>query len=73
MNVQIRGQSKKTEGWTAPKYKGGSLAVGTYLQRGSASPPPPPHTHPGRGGDLVLIMPVCVLKCEGNGFSFGFK
>ena len=33
------------------KSKGGSLAVDTYLQRGSATPPPPPptHTHTSRG------------------------
>ena len=34
-------------GHIAPKKKGGSLAVGTYLQRGSTLPlpstPPPPH------------------------------
>ena len=29
------------EGWTVPKSRGGSLAVGTYLQRDSAPPPPP--------------------------------
>ena len=31
---------KKGPGQTAPKSKGGSSAVGTYLQR--APPPPPP-------------------------------
>ena len=40
MTLKNRGQSKKTEGCTGPKNKGGSLAVGTYLQRGSAPPPP---------------------------------
>ena len=30
------------EGRTVPKSRGGSLAVGTYLQRGSAPPPPGP-------------------------------
>ena len=40
MTLKIRGRSKKTEGWTGPKSRGGSLAVGTYLQRGSAPPPP---------------------------------
>ena len=41
VNLKNRGWSKKTEGRTRPKSKGGSLAVGTYLQRGSATPPPP--------------------------------
>ena len=36
-----RGQSKKTQGRTALKNWGGSLAVCSYLQRGSAPPPPP--------------------------------
>ena len=40
--LKNRGWSKKTEGRTRPKCRGGSLAVGTYLQRGSAPPPPPP-------------------------------
>ena len=39
MTLKNRGQSKKTEGRTVPKKRGGSLAVGTYLQRGSAPPP----------------------------------
>ena len=39
MTLKNRGRSKKTEGRTRPKSKGGSLAVGTYLQRGSAPPP----------------------------------
>ena len=42
VNLKNRGRSKKTEGRTRPKSRGGSLAVGTYLQRGSAPPPPPP-------------------------------
>ena len=41
MTFKNRGRSKKTEGRTRPKSRGGSLAVGTYLQRGSAPPPPP--------------------------------
>ena len=40
MSLKNRGQSKKTEGRTRQKSKGGSLAVGTYLQKGSAPPPP---------------------------------
>ena len=36
-----RGRSKKTQGWTGLESEGGSLAVGTYLQRGSAPPPGP--------------------------------
>ena len=47
MTLKNRGRSKKTEGRTRPKSMGGSLAVGTYLQRGSAPPPSggsnPPH------------------------------
>ena len=39
MTLKNRGRLKKTQGWTAPKSRGGSLAVGTYLQRGSAPPP----------------------------------
>ena len=35
MTLKNRGRSNKTEGLTGPKSKGGSLAVGTYLQRGS--------------------------------------
>ena len=38
--LKNRGQSKKTQGRTALKNRGGSLAVGSYLQRGSAPPPP---------------------------------
>ena len=37
---QNRGWSKKTEGWRGLNSGDGSLAVGSYLQRGSA---PPPH------------------------------
>ena len=40
-----RGWSKKTQVWTGLKNGGGSLAVGTYLQRGSAPPPPTPLNH----------------------------
>ena len=36
-----RGRSKKTQGRTALKNGGGSLAVGSYLLRVSAPPPPP--------------------------------
>ena len=39
-----RGQSKRTQGRTVLKNEGGSLAVGSYLQRGSAPPPPLPPT-----------------------------
>ena len=35
-----KGLSKKTRGQTALKSRGGSLAIGSYLQRGSAPPPP---------------------------------
>ena len=38
MTLKNRGRSKKTEGRTGPKSRGGSLAVGTYLQRGSDPP-----------------------------------
>ena len=42
MTLQNRVQSKKTEGWKGQKKdKGDSLAVGTYLQRGSAPQGPP--------------------------------
>ena len=36
VTLKSRGRSKKTDVRTGPKSKGGSLAVGTYLQRGSA-------------------------------------
>ena len=39
MTLKNRGAVKKSEGRTASKSRGGSLAVGTYLQRGSAPPP----------------------------------
>ena len=41
MILKEKGAAKKTEGRPAPKSGGISLAVGTYLQRGSAPPPPP--------------------------------
>ena len=41
--IKNRGRSKKTQWQTALKSRGGSLAVGIYLQRGSTPPP-----HPGR-------------------------
>ena len=46
MTLKNRGRSKKTEEPTGPKSTGGSLAVGTYIQRGSAPPSP-------GGGGLV--------------------
>ena len=49
MTLKNRGQ-EKTEGWTAPKSRGSSLVVGTYLQRGSAPPPPPPN----QGGGAMI-------------------
>ena len=41
MSLKNRERQIKTEGWTAPKSRGCSLAVGTYLQRGSAPHPSP--------------------------------
>ena len=38
---QKKGEVKKFGGQTVLKSRGGSLAVGTYLQKGSAPPPPP--------------------------------
>ena len=40
MTLQNRGRSKKTEGWIAPKHKGGSLAVDTYTIKESVPPSP---------------------------------
>ena len=40
VSLKNRGRSKKTQGRTGLKNGGGSLAVGTHLQR--APPPPPP-------------------------------
>ena len=37
---QNRGRSKKNQGRTVLKHWAGSLAVGSYIQRGSAPPPP---------------------------------
>ena len=50
-----RGRSKKTQGWIGLKSGGGSLAVGTYLQRGSAPSPPPPG---GRTHQCITHMTV---------------
>ena len=44
MTLKNRGRQKKTEGRTMLKSSSGSLAVGSYLQRGSAPPPPPAGT-----------------------------
>ena len=41
-NSQNRGRSKKSQGRTALKNRGGSLAVGSYLQKRQYQPPPPP-------------------------------
>ena len=46
-----RGQSNKTQGRTALKSGSGSLAVGSYIQRGSAPPPP-------LGGEGLCECPV---------------
>ena len=46
-----RGRSKKMQGRRALKTGGASLAVGSYLQRGSA--PPPGADVLGRGGGLI--------------------
>ena len=48
-----------------PKCKGGSLAVGTYVQRGSA--PPPPIT--GKGGGVMFATPFYVSVKEGGSLS----
>ena len=42
MTLKNRGRSKKTEGQTGPKNKGGCLAVGTGSTFKKAVPPPPP-------------------------------
>ena len=52
MTLKNRGRSKKTKEQTGQKYKGGSLAVGTYLQIGST---PPPH-HPDPGMALIVYV-----------------
>ena len=39
---KIGGSLGKTQGQTALKSGGGSLAVGSYLKKGSAPPPFPP-------------------------------
>ena len=39
MTLKNRGRSKKTEGRTRQKSKGGSLAVGIYLQKRQCVPP----------------------------------
>ena len=62
---QNRGWSKKTQGWTGLKGSGGSLAVGTYLQRGSA--PPGSHlTQPSSYGAhdacIRAVWQFCFLK-----------
>ena len=55
MTLKNRRRSKKTEGRTRPKSKGGSLAVGTYLQRGSA----PPGFNPFNESNMMALK-----KCE---------
>ena len=52
VTLKNRGRSKKTDGWGRPKTRGSSLAVGTYLERGSAPPPPPPP-----GGSVLYLWP----------------
>ena len=52
-----RGRSKKIQGQIGLKSGGGSLAVCTYLQRGSA-----PHPHPpGGGGRIHAISNACLI------------
>ena len=48
MILDNRGRSKKHQGQTALTSRGSSLAVGSYLQRGSAPPPPTPLGEGGR-------------------------
>ena len=49
----VRGQRKLRAGWTDLKAGGGSLALGRYLQGGSAPPPSPPGFH-----QLLLLRPL---------------
>ena len=51
----IKGTQRKPKGREPWKNVGGSLAVGSYLQRGSAPPPPP-----------GLLLPPHVSVCGGN-------
>ena len=59
---------KKTERQTAPKSRGGSLAVGTYVQRGSA---PPPFSPRGtwRGGGVVVYGEYVLTRAFGADFQ----
>ena len=63
-----RGLSKKTQRWTALKIGGGSLPVGSYLQRGSAPPPgkEPEHTS---GSTPVSHLNTCLTNLSLNFFS----
>ena len=58
---KIGGGKTKTNGLTALKSRGDSLAVGTYLQRGSAPPP-----QQGQAPTLSAMDPlhVFILTCQ---------
>ena len=58
MTLKNRGRSKKTEGRTRPKIKGGSLAVSTYVQRGSA-----PQAR-ALDGEVLLMSYLKFNKCS---------
>ena len=53
MTLNNSGRSKKTDGGTGPKSKGGSLAVGrpTFVKIGSAPPP----THTPRDHNIIMM------------------
>ena len=60
------GGGKKAEERTAPKSRGVSLAVGTYLQRGS-TPPSPGYSDAGHalvGGSLIPNWPPHLSVAE---------
>ena len=69
MTLKNRGRSKKTEGRTRPKSKGGSLAVGTYLQRGSAPPGRKTARGTGRAGGKAGMEGTALLKLTAIGTS----
>ena len=70
MALKYRGRSNKTERQIGPKSKGGSFAVGDYLQGGSA--PPPPEGGGGGGSGISrgykgqgMCVDVCIRQVKG--------
>ena len=72
MTLKNRGRSKKTVGRTRPRNKGGTLAVGTYLQRGSAPPPPRVLDLPAPNPVLIVLFLYRLGRFHHIGSKMGF-